>query len=40
MSQLVRSPGLYFERSLDKTSDKDIYTAKVIPSGVPGWSSR
>ncbi|SDU08202.1 DNA-directed RNA polymerase subunit beta [Jiangella alkaliphila] len=32
VSQLVRSPGLYFERSLDKTSDKDIYTAKVIPS--------
>jgi DNA-directed RNA polymerase subunit beta len=32
VSQLVRSPGVYFERSLDKTSDKDIYTAKVIPS--------
>ncbi|GAB3272329.1 DNA-directed RNA polymerase subunit beta [Kineosporia babensis] len=32
VSQLVRSPGVYFERSIDKTSDKDIYTAKVIPS--------
>jgi DNA-directed RNA polymerase subunit beta len=32
VSQLVRSPGVYFERSLDKTSDKDVYTAKVIPS--------
>ncbi|GAA4912304.1 DNA-directed RNA polymerase subunit beta [Nesterenkonia rhizosphaerae] len=32
VSQLVRSPGAYFERSQDKTSDKDIYTAKVIPS--------
>ena len=32
VSQLVRSPGVYFERTPDKTSDKDIYTAKVIPS--------
>ncbi|HEX6233555.1 MAG TPA: DNA-directed RNA polymerase subunit beta [Jiangellaceae bacterium] len=32
VSQLVRSPGVYFERSLDKTSDKDIFTSKVIPS--------
>ncbi|GMA18295.1 DNA-directed RNA polymerase subunit beta [Arsenicicoccus piscis] len=32
VSQLVRSPGVYFERQLDKTSDKDIYSAKVIPS--------
>ncbi|MFK5582662.1 MULTISPECIES: DNA-directed RNA polymerase subunit beta [unclassified Serinicoccus] len=32
VSQLVRSPGVYFERSLDKTSDKDIYSSKVIPS--------
>ncbi|HEU4541519.1 MAG TPA: DNA-directed RNA polymerase subunit beta [Jiangellaceae bacterium] len=32
VSQLVRSPGVYFERALDKTSDKDIFTAKVIPS--------
>jgi len=32
VSQLVRSPGVYFERTPDKTSDKDIYTARVIPS--------
>src|SRR5215203_5561436 len=32
VSQLVRSPGVYFERVPDKTSDKDIYTARVIPS--------
>ncbi|AXH97558.1 DNA-directed RNA polymerase subunit beta [Ornithinimicrobium avium] len=32
VSQLVRSPGVYFERSLDKTSDKDIFSAKIIPS--------
>jgi DNA-directed RNA polymerase subunit beta len=32
VSQLVRSPGVYFERTADKTSDKDIYTSKLIPS--------
>ena len=32
VSQLVRSPGVYFERTMDKTSDKDVFTAKVIPS--------
>ncbi|KMY24154.1 DNA-directed RNA polymerase subunit beta [Actinobaculum suis] len=32
VSQLVRSPGVYFERTPDKTSDKDIYGAKFIPS--------
>ncbi|MFY9915364.1 MAG: DNA-directed RNA polymerase subunit beta, partial [Nocardioidaceae bacterium] len=32
VSQLVRSPGVYFERSIDKTSDKDIFSAKMIPS--------
>jgi DNA-directed RNA polymerase subunit beta len=32
VSQLVRSPGVYFERTPDKTSDKDVFTAKVIPS--------
>ena len=32
VSQLVRSPGAYFESSVDKTTDKDIFTAKVIPS--------
>jgi DNA-directed RNA polymerase subunit beta len=32
VSQLVRSPGVYFNRELDKASDKDIYSARVIPS--------
>ncbi|MBA4248309.1 MAG: DNA-directed RNA polymerase subunit beta [Microbacterium sp.] len=32
VSQLVRSPGVYFERQLEKTTDKDIYTARIIPS--------
>ncbi|OQJ54375.1 DNA-directed RNA polymerase subunit beta [Clavibacter sepedonicus] len=32
VSQLVRSPGVYFERQQEKTSDKDIYSARVIPS--------
>ncbi|AYY14752.1 DNA-directed RNA polymerase subunit beta [Actinobacteria bacterium YIM 96077] len=32
VSQLVRSPGVYFERALDKTSDRDVFTSKVIPS--------
>ncbi|MBM3711280.1 MAG: DNA-directed RNA polymerase subunit beta [Actinobacteria bacterium] len=32
VSQLVRSPGVYFERTVEKASDKDIFTAKVIPS--------
>jgi DNA-directed RNA polymerase subunit beta len=32
VSQLVRSPGVYFERSVDKATDKDVFSAKVIPS--------
>ncbi|MGH2634817.1 MAG: DNA-directed RNA polymerase subunit beta [Actinomycetota bacterium] len=32
VSQLVRSPGVYFSREADKTSDRDIYVAKIIPS--------
>ncbi|MGZ8593469.1 MAG: DNA-directed RNA polymerase subunit beta, partial [Actinomycetota bacterium] len=32
VSQLVRSPGVYFSRERDKTSDRDIYIAKIIPS--------
>ncbi|MER7431847.1 DNA-directed RNA polymerase subunit beta, partial [Nonomuraea rubra] len=31
-SQLIRSPGVYYERNADKTSDKDLYGCKVIPS--------
>ena len=32
VSQLVRSPGVYFDKSVDKTSDKDVFGAKIIPS--------
>jgi DNA-directed RNA polymerase subunit beta len=32
VSQLVRSPGVYFERQQEKTSDKDVYSARIIPS--------
>ncbi len=32
VSQLVRSPGVYFAAERDKTSDKTLYNAKVIPS--------
>jgi len=36
VSQLVRSPGVYFDQAVDKTSDRDIFTAKVIP-GRGAW---
>lgn len=32
VSQLVRSPGVYFERAQEKNSDKDVYSARIIPS--------
>jgi DNA-directed RNA polymerase subunit beta len=32
VSQLVRSPGVYYAEELDKTSDRIIYTTKVIPA--------
>src|SRR5918999_549807 len=32
VSQLVRSPGVYFDRQLDKTADKDIFVSKIIPA--------
>jgi len=32
VSQLVRSPGVYFERSIDKATDKDVFIGKIIPS--------
>ncbi len=32
VSQLVRSPGVYFDKQPDKTSDKDVSSSKVIPS--------
>ena len=36
VSQLVRSPGVYFSKEPDKTSDKDVYIAKIIP-GRGAW---
>jgi DNA-directed RNA polymerase subunit beta len=32
VSQLVRSPGVYYAEERDKTTDKAIYTTKVIPA--------
>ncbi len=32
VSQLVRSPGVYYAEERDKTTDKIIYTTKVIPA--------
>ncbi|RZT88398.1 DNA-directed RNA polymerase subunit beta [Pseudonocardia sediminis] len=32
VSQLVRSPGVYFDHSIDKTTEKDVYSVKIIPS--------
>ena len=32
VSQLVRSPGVYFEKSRDKTTDKELFNSKIIPS--------
>jgi DNA-directed RNA polymerase subunit beta len=36
VSQLVRSPGVYFGRELDKTSDVDVYNVRIIP-GRGAW---
>jgi DNA-directed RNA polymerase subunit beta len=32
VSQLVRSPGVYFDQAIDKTTDKDVFSVKIIPS--------
>ena len=32
VSQLVRSPGVYFDKSIDKTTGRDLYGCKVIPA--------
>ena len=32
VSQLVRSPGVYFDKTPDKTSDKEIVSSRIIPS--------
>jgi DNA-directed RNA polymerase subunit beta len=32
VSQLVRSPGVYFDSSIDKTTGRDVFGCKVIPA--------
>lgn len=36
VSQLVRSPGVYFDMSVDKSTEKDLHSVKVIP-GRGAW---
>jgi DNA-directed RNA polymerase subunit beta len=36
VSQLVRSPGVYFDQTIDKTSGRAVYASKVIP-GRGAW---
>ncbi|MFE3290192.1 DNA-directed RNA polymerase subunit beta [Rhodococcus sp. NPDC059234] len=36
VSQLVRSPGVYFDHSVDKATEKDLHSVKVIP-GRGAW---
>jgi DNA-directed RNA polymerase subunit beta len=36
VSQLVRSPGVYFDREIDKQTDKPMYFCKIIP-GRGAW---
>ncbi|QHG82586.1 DNA-directed RNA polymerase subunit beta [Rhodococcus rhodochrous] len=36
VSQLVRSPGVYFDRNVDKSTEKDLHSVKVIP-GRGAW---
>ena len=39
VSQLVRSPGIYYAIAHDKLGKK-LYSATVIPNRVHGWSMR
>ncbi|WP_374760439.1 DNA-directed RNA polymerase subunit beta [Nocardia cyriacigeorgica] len=32
VSQLVRSPGVYFDHTVDKSTEKDLHSVRVIPS--------
>ncbi|WP_024796097.1 DNA-directed RNA polymerase subunit beta [Tomitella biformata] len=36
VSQLVRSPGVYFDETIDKTTEKELHSVKVIP-GRGAW---
>ena len=32
VSQLVRSPGVYFDRTIDKLAGKEVFSVRIIPS--------
>ncbi|WP_280458238.1 hypothetical protein [Nocardia carnea] len=34
VSQLVYSPGVHFGRSVDKSTEKDLHSVRVIPRAV------
>lgn len=34
VSQLVRSPGVHFGQSVDKSTEKDLHSVRVIPRAV------
>src|SRR5205807_9828191 len=36
VSQLVRSPGVYFDQTVDKTTDKDVFSVRTTRSGARG----
>ena len=39
VSQLVRSPGVYYKMEYDKTG-KELFSSTVIPNRAPGWSMK
>ena len=39
VSQLVRSPGVYYKMEYDKTG-KELYSSTVIRTAVPGWNMK
>lgn len=40
VSQLVRSPGVYYTATEDPATGRPLYSAKVVRTVVRGWSSR
>ena len=40
VSQLIRSPGVYFTVEEDRVTDRRLCYAKMIPNRARGWSSR
>ena len=39
VSQLVRSPGVYYANTFDRTGKK-LFTTTSSPTGVPGWNTK